>query len=107
MRRNFITVLSNVWLFNSLLRTKRFVGHSALPDIIVLRSSPNRYADRAKQIVCKAVVNEDANAKLIRELKEEIQKLKELLKAEGIEVSEGIHFILFDMMMVIKCYAVA
>lgn len=48
-----------------------------------------RYADRAKQIVCKAVVNEDANAKLIRELKEEIQKLRELLRAEGIEVQEG------------------
>ncbi|XP_016988776.1 kinesin-like protein unc-104 isoform X3 [Drosophila rhopaloa] len=48
-----------------------------------------RYADRAKQIVCKAVVNEDANAKLIRELKEEIQKLRDLLKAEGIEVQEG------------------
>ncbi|XP_046405609.1 kinesin-like protein unc-104 isoform X2 [Ischnura elegans] len=48
-----------------------------------------RYADRAKQIVCKAVVNEDANAKLIRELKEEIQRLRELLKAEGIEVQEG------------------
>ncbi|XP_065092876.1 kinesin-like protein unc-104 isoform X8 [Ochlerotatus camptorhynchus] len=47
-----------------------------------------RYADRAKQIVCKAVVNEDANAKLIRELKEEILKLRELLKAEGIEVQE-------------------
>lgn len=48
-----------------------------------------RYADRAKQIVCKAVVNEDANAKLIRELKEEIQKLRELLKSEGIEVEQG------------------
>ncbi|XP_034947689.1 kinesin-like protein unc-104 isoform X4 [Chelonus insularis] len=48
-----------------------------------------RYADRAKQIVCKAVVNEDANAKLIRELKEEIQKLRELLKQEGIEFLEG------------------
>ncbi|XP_065164821.1 kinesin-like protein unc-104 isoform X1 [Atheta coriaria] len=48
-----------------------------------------RYADRAKQIVCKAIVNEDANAKLIRELKEEIQKLRELLKQEGIEVHEG------------------
>nr|XP_036231170.1 kinesin-like protein unc-104 isoform X18 [Bactrocera oleae] len=47
-----------------------------------------RYADRAKQIVCKAIVNEDANAKLIRELKEEIQKLRDLLKAEGIEVQE-------------------
>ncbi|XP_011334948.2 kinesin-like protein unc-104 isoform X8 [Ooceraea biroi] len=48
-----------------------------------------RYADRAKQIVCKAVVNEDANARLIRELKEEIQKLRELLKQEGIDVHEG------------------
>lgn len=55
----------------------------------------NRYADRAKQIVCKAVVNEDANAKLIRELKEEIQKLRELLKAEGIEVQEGLYLHLF------------
>lgn len=51
-----------------------------------------RYADRAKQIVCKAIVNEDANAKLIRELKEEIQRLRDLLKAEGIEVQEGIYY---------------
>ncbi len=35
--------------------------------------------------MCKAVVNEDANAKLIRELKEEIMRLKELLKQEGID----------------------
>ena len=48
-----------------------------------------RYADRAKQIVCKAVVNEDANGKLIRELKEEINRLRDLLRAEGIEVQEG------------------
>lgn len=47
-----------------------------------------RYADRAKQIVCKAVVNEDANAKMIRELKEEIAKLKSLLRQEGIEMQE-------------------
>lgn len=53
----------------------------------------DRYADRAKQIVCKAVVNEDANAKLIRELKEEILKLRELLKAEGIEVEEGTPYV--------------
>ena len=44
---------------------------------------------RAKQIVCKAIVNEDSNAKLIRELKEEIFRLRHLLKAEGIEVEEG------------------
>lgn len=49
-----------------------------------------RYADRAKQIVCKAVVNEDANAKLIRELKEEISRLRELLRVEGIDVEDGI-----------------
>lgn len=47
-----------------------------------------RYADRAKQIVCKAVVNEDANAKMIRELKEEIAKLKNLLVAEGIRIDD-------------------
>lgn len=34
-------------------------------------------------------MNEDANAKLIRELKEEIQKLRELLRAEGIEIHQG------------------
>ncbi len=47
-----------------------------------------RYADRAKAIVCKAVINEDANAKLIRDLKEEILKLRDLLKHEaGIDLS--------------------
>jgi len=44
-----------------------------------------RYADRAKQIMCKAVINEDSNGKLIRELKEEIYRLREILKREGIE----------------------
>jgi len=44
-----------------------------------------RYADRAKQIMCKAVVNEDSNGKLIRELKEEIFYLREILKREGFD----------------------
>ena len=35
------------------------------------------------------VVNEDANAKLIRELKDEINRLRDLLKQEGIEVEDG------------------
>lgn len=39
--------------------------------------------------MCKAVVNEDPNAKLIRELKDEVSRLRELLKLEGIEVGEG------------------
>lgn len=63
-----------------------FILNSAL---FFLSNIVFRYADRAKQIVCKAVVNEDANAKLIRELKEEILKLRELLRAEGIEIQEG------------------
>uniref|UniRef100_A0A914CSL6 Kinesin-like protein unc-104 n=2 Tax=Acrobeloides nanus TaxID=290746 RepID=A0A914CSL6_9BILA len=45
-----------------------------------------RYADRAKQIVCRAKINEDPNAKLIRELKEEVNKLKNLLLRRGIEL---------------------
>ena len=49
----------------------------------------SRYADRAKQIMCKAVVNEDPNARLIRELKAEVERLRELLRLEGIEVGEG------------------
>ncbi|KJH45717.1 kinesin motor domain protein [Dictyocaulus viviparus] len=46
-----------------------------------------RYADRAKQIVCQAVVNEDPNAKLIRELKEEVNKLRGILEEKGIDVA--------------------
>ena len=38
-----------------------------------------RYADRAKKIVNKAVINESATDKLIRELKTENEKLKKLL----------------------------
>ncbi|KAG9281568.1 kinesin-like protein KIF1C, partial [Astyanax mexicanus] len=43
-----------------------------------------RYADRAKQIRCNAVINEDPNARLVRELKEEVNRLKELLLAQGL-----------------------
>ncbi|XP_058849169.1 kinesin-like protein KIF1B isoform X15 [Acipenser ruthenus] len=43
-----------------------------------------RYADRAKQIKCNAVINEDPNAKLVRELKEEVGRLKDLLRAQGL-----------------------
>uniref|UniRef100_A0A1I8BB77 Kinesin-like protein unc-104 n=1 Tax=Meloidogyne hapla TaxID=6305 RepID=A0A1I8BB77_MELHA len=48
-----------------------------------------RYADSAKQIMCRAKVNEDPNAKLIRELKEEVLKLRSLLKNRGVEVGEN------------------
>uniref|UniRef100_A0AAR2LCQ7 plus-end-directed kinesin ATPase n=1 Tax=Pygocentrus nattereri TaxID=42514 RepID=A0AAR2LCQ7_PYGNA len=43
-----------------------------------------RYADRAKQIRCNAVINEDPNNRLVRELKEEVSRLKELLCAQGL-----------------------
>ncbi|XP_073731480.1 kinesin-like protein KIF1B isoform X10 [Misgurnus anguillicaudatus] len=43
-----------------------------------------RYADRAKQIKCNAVINEDPNAKLVRELKDEVLRLKDLLRAQGL-----------------------
>ncbi|NXD31570.1 KIF1C protein, partial [Spelaeornis formosus] len=46
-----------------------------------------RYADRTKQIRCHAVVNEDPNARLIRELREEVTRLRELLSAQGEELS--------------------
>ncbi|CAM0512184.1 unnamed protein product [Fasciola hepatica] len=41
-----------------------------------------RYADRAKRIVCKAVINEDPNAKMIRELKSEVARLQQILSLE-------------------------
>uniref|UniRef100_A0A8C7HXH4 plus-end-directed kinesin ATPase n=1 Tax=Oncorhynchus kisutch TaxID=8019 RepID=A0A8C7HXH4_ONCKI len=43
-----------------------------------------RYADRAKQIRCNAVINEDPNNRLVRELKEEVCRLKDLLYAQGL-----------------------
>ncbi|KAM9795991.1 kinesin-like protein KIF1A isoform 3-T3 [Syngnathus typhle] len=43
-----------------------------------------RYADRAKQIRCNAVINEDPNNRLVRELKEEVSRLKDLLLAQGL-----------------------
>ncbi|XP_029932199.1 kinesin-like protein KIF1C isoform X2 [Myripristis murdjan] len=44
-----------------------------------------RYADRAKQIRCNAIINEDPNAKLIRELKAEVNRLRDLLFSQGLQ----------------------
>ncbi|XP_062251411.1 kinesin-like protein KIF1A isoform X4 [Platichthys flesus] len=43
-----------------------------------------RYADRAKQIRCNAVINEDPSNRLVRELKEEVSRLKDLLLSQGL-----------------------
>lgn len=45
-----------------------------------------RYADRAKSIVNHAVVNEDPNARIIRELREEVEKLKEQLTEAEVHI---------------------
>ncbi|XP_031437271.1 kinesin-like protein KIF13B isoform X3 [Clupea harengus] len=48
-----------------------------------------RYADRAKSIVNHAVVNEDPNARIIRELREEVEKLRDqLTEAESMKAPE-------------------
>lgn len=63
-----------------------------------------RYADRAKSIVNHAVVNEDPNARIIRELREEVEKLREqLTEAEvrpGLCKRGGGR----DNMSVLKCF---
>ena len=49
-----------------------------------------RYADRAKQIKTKAVVNEDPTEKLINNLKEENEKLKKMLASGNIPVDKSL-----------------
>ncbi|XP_037034787.1 kinesin-like protein KIF13B isoform X4 [Bradysia coprophila] len=46
-----------------------------------------RYADRAKRIVNHAVVNEDPNARIIRELRMEVEALREMLKHATVSVN--------------------
>jgi kinesin family protein 1 len=50
-----------------------------------------RYADQAKKIQNKAVVNEDPNAKMIRELKEELSTLRDRLMVYAPEVVEELN----------------
>lgn len=45
-----------------------------------------RYANRAKNIINKPTINEDANVKLIRELRAEIEKLKSLIDKNMVNV---------------------
>lgn len=42
-----------------------------------------RYADRAKKIKNKPIVNESEGDKMIRQLKEENEKLKKMLAGKG------------------------
>jgi len=48
-----------------------------------------RYADQAKKIKNKAVINEDPNAKLVRELKEELEMLRARVAGGALGGGEG------------------
>ncbi|KAI8640011.1 hypothetical protein BD408DRAFT_370761 [Parasitella parasitica] len=52
-----------------------------------------RYADQAKKIKTKAVVNEDPNAKIVRELKDEVDALRQALMVYAPEEVEKIQAI--------------
>jgi kinesin family protein 16B len=47
-----------------------------------------RYANRAKNIINKPTINEDANVKIIRELREEISSLRAMLNSGSISLKE-------------------
>lgn len=51
-----------------------------------------RYADRAKSIVNHAVVNEDPNARIIRELREEVEKLRDQLTQAEVDTFYRLFF---------------
>ena len=46
-----------------------------------------RYANRAKNIINKPTINEDANVKLIRDLREEIDRLKNMMSLDPMTLS--------------------
>ncbi|ODN01520.1 Kinesin-like protein KIF13A [Orchesella cincta] len=84
--KSFIPYRDSVltWLLKDNLggnsRTIMIATVSPSPDNYEETLSTLRYADRAKKIVNNAVVNEDPNAKIIRELQAEVKQLRELLK---------------------------
>lgn len=81
---NFDTILS--WPQDNLggnSKTAMIATVSPSADNYEETLSTLRYADRAKRIVNHAVVNEDPNARIIRELREEVEKLRvQLSQAE-------------------------
>uniref|UniRef100_A0AAV2LQU4 Kinesin-like protein KIF13B n=1 Tax=Knipowitschia caucasica TaxID=637954 RepID=A0AAV2LQU4_KNICA len=81
------------WLLKDCLggnsRTAMVATISPAADNYEETLSTLRYADRAKNIVNHAVVNEDPNARIIRELREEVEKLRvQLTQAESMKAPE-------------------
>ncbi|XP_050727701.1 kinesin-like protein KIF13A isoform X3 [Eriocheir sinensis] len=84
---NFVPYRDSVltWLLKDNLggnsRTVMVATVSPAADNFEETLSTLRYADRAKRIVNHAVVNEDPNAKIIRELREEVETLRTQLQS--------------------------
>uniref|UniRef100_A0A674PP15 Kinesin family member 13B n=1 Tax=Takifugu rubripes TaxID=31033 RepID=A0A674PP15_TAKRU len=81
------------WLLKDCLggnsRTAMVATVSPAADNYEETLSTLRYADRAKNIVNHAVVNEDPNARIIRELREEVEKLRDqLTQAESMKAPD-------------------
>ena len=55
-----------------------------------------RYADRAKRIVNHAVVNEDPNARIIRELREEVDMLRQMLNEAQVSCQGAVSSLAFS-----------
>ena len=75
--------------YDETLSTLRYAKHCANYHFIGLRNAPvcaHRYANNAKRIVNKAMVNEDPNIVMIKKLKDEILKLKAILAEKGLSV---------------------
>ena len=62
-----------------------------------------RYADRAKSIVNHAVVNEDPNARIIRELREEVEKLRDQLTQAEVRTRGGGGVTTRELKHVLEC----
>eukprot|EP01065_Artemidia_motanka_P006927 TRINITY_DN13389_c0_g1_i2.p1 TRINITY_DN13389_c0_g1~~TRINITY_DN13389_c0_g1_i2.p1 ORF type:complete len:829 (+),score=199.59 TRINITY_DN13389_c0_g1_i2:884-3370(+) len=81
-------LLSNALGGNS--KTAMLAAISPHPDNRDETLSTLRYAQDAKKIVTKAVVNEDPQARLIKELRSEVARLRSLLEAATRRDAEGV-----------------
>ncbi|KAB7500909.1 Kinesin-like protein KIF13A, partial [Armadillidium nasatum] len=94
-KENFVPYRDSVltWLLKDNLggnsRTVMVAAISPSSDNYEETLSTLRYADRAKRIVNHAVVNEDPKAKIIRELRQEVEALREQLKANMMQKQGG------------------
>eukprot|EP00041_Stephanoeca_diplocostata_P037818 m.1447794 g.1447794 ORF g.1447794 m.1447794 type:complete len:1137 (+) comp25110_c0_seq12:126-3536(+) len=88
-KRSFVPYRDSVltWLLKDNLggNAKTVMVATVSPSINNLDEtiSTLRYADSAKQIVNRAVINEDPNARMIRELKEELETLRSQVGSGG------------------------